>query len=1106
MDRDFAQAGQAGQPRQAGEAGRPGRRSVVGAGLGLAALPTVLGTTLGLTAQARATGRTEPPHPAAAGGPKATDPGAYIVTDHRPGCFPLVAAGRAAPLAVAADDHPGVVRVAGDLADDLARVTGIRPNVSTLGPTATPPRGSAVVLIGTLGRSRLIDGLVAAGKLDVSAIEGRWETSLQQVVEHPVPGVERALVIAGSDQRGTIYGAYDVSRGIGVSPWHYWDDVAPRRQDALYVLPGAHTQGTPAVKYRGFFINDENPSLGTWAPATFGPGLAPGYPGGFNSAFYAKVFEVMLRLKANYLWPAVWGRAFAEDDPLNHATASAYGVVMGTSHEAPMMRGIEEWNRHAVPAVRDASGAVTTPGHDPYGGTGEWSFRHNSAALKAYWTDGIRRMTDQGIEGVVTLGMRGNGDTSLGDGDGIELMDEIIGAQRAILSEVTGKDAAGLSAIPQVWTMYKEVQRYWDSGLRAPDDVTVVFTDDNWGNIRKVPDPQLPPRSGGYGLYYHFDYVGGGRDYKWVDTTSLPNMWDQLHQTYTYGVRNLWVVNVGDLKGVEYSTQFFLDYAWNPGRWQLADIPEWELRYARENFGPEHAAAIAGVLHTYAHLQSRRKPELLNRRITVDPAKDLSHDPSAVVYDDKATPFSLTSYRELEQVTAEWAALSDSAQAIGRALPRSAQDAYYELVLYEVQATANLYALREAEFTNILHAGQGRATANALAATAEARFADDLALADRFNNDIAGGKWKGFQTQPHIDYGDVDRYGSNAPWQQPELNNQAIPDVIFPAVHRIDLPAGPALGVAIDGSDAWWPQATGPAVLPAFSPYRTGPAPYLEVFNRGAEPFDYRVTPSVPWLTADRPRGRVTAQVRVTLAVDWRRAPRGRSTVPVEVAGPGGTAVTVHAVLDNPVHGGAPLAGFVEAGGYVSIEASHPSRAVASGGVGWTCLTDIGRTGSGMQPSPVTAPRQQPGGASARLEYEMTLFSSGPVTVSAYLSPRNDVFGRGGLQYAVSFDDDAPQTVNITTATGADDGTMNRQWERNTSDNVNLTLTRHTIARPGRHVLKFWAVDPTVVLQKLVVDTGGLRPSYLGPPESLHATGLHADRLAASSPRSPHTS
>lgn len=1055
--------------------GGVGRRAVIGAGLGLAALPTVLGGAFGPAARAAGTG------PGAATGVRPTDPGAYITTEPGPGRFPLAAAGRAAPLVVGSGDHQGVRRVVGDLSADIERVTGLRPDVHTDAP---PPGTREVVLIGTIGASPLVDGLIAAGRLDVTGVAGRWETSLQQVVEHPMPGVERALVVAGSDQRGTIFGAYDVSRGIGVSPWYWWDDVPPQHHDALYVLPGRHTQGTPAVKYRGIFINDENPALGEWAPRTFGPGLAPGYPGGFNHAFYARVFEVMLRLKANYLWPAVWGRAFAEDDPLNHATATAYGIVMGTSHEAPMMRGIEEWNRHAVPAVRDSDGNITTPGHDPYGGTGEWSFRRNSEAIKAYWTDGIRRMTEQGFEGVVTLGMRGNGDTSLADGDGIDLMKDIIAAQRSILADVTGKDPAG---VPQVWTMYHEVLRYWDRGLTAPDDATVVFTDDNWANLRRVPDPALPPRTGGYGLYYHFDFVGGGRDYKWVDTTSLPNVCDQLSQCAAYGVTRLWVANVGDLKGNEAPTQFFLDYAWDPARWTTDTVPQWQRRYAAENFGPATADALAAVLSTYAQLQSRRKPELLNRRITLDPAKDPAHDSSAVVYDDQATPFSLVNYRELETVTAQWARLAADAEAVGRALPAASQDAYFELVLYQVKATANLYALREAEFTNLRCADQGRAAANALAAVTEARFADDLALADRFNTEVAGGKWYGFQTQPHIDYGDVARYGPNAPWQQPELNNVALPDVIFPAVRRVDLPEQPEMGVAVDGSEGWWPDESGPAVLPVFSPYQTAPAQYIEVFNRGATPFEYRIRPSVPWLTADPDHGRVAAQVRAELRVDFSRAPYGRTTVPIEVTGPAGARVQVLAVVDRPRTARAQPAGFVEAGGHVAMEAAHFARAVGAGPVTWRRIPRIGRTGDGMEPWPATAARQTPGGRSPRLEYDVTLFTTGPVTVLAYLSPRNDVFGRGGLCYAVSFDDDAPQTVDITTATGSDDNAMNRQWERNTSDNVNLTTTTHTVGAPGRHVLKFWMVDPTVVVQRLVIDTGGLRPSYLGPPESFHA-------------------
>ncbi|MGX7829523.1 glycosyl hydrolase 115 family protein [Actinokineospora sp. 24-640] len=1014
-------------------------------------------------------GLTIPPAATAAEG-GAIAPGGYIAESPGHGRFPLVSRGEAAPILVEDGDHPGVRRVVNDLRDDIERVTGEAPAVN---PPGTPRE---VVLVGTLGRSARIDQLVRGGKLDVRGVEGKWETSLQQVVDNPMPGVRRALVIAGSDQRGTVFGVYDVSRAMGVSPWYWWDDVTPQPRRELHVLPGRHTQGTPAVKYRGFFINDENPALGRWAPRTFGPGHAPGHPNGFNSQFYAKVFETMLRLKANYLWPAVWGRAFAEDDPANHRTATEYGVVMGTSHEAPMMRGIEEWNRHAVAAVRDANGEVVTPGRDPYGGTGEWSFRRNRAAIEAYWTEGVRRMVDQDFEGVVTLGMRGNGDVSLPDGDGIELMQEIIRTQRAILDRETEGDITG---VPQVQTLYKEVQRYWDKGLRPPDDVTVVFCDDNWGNMRKLPEDDLPERAGGYGMYYHFDYVGGGRNYKWVDTTLLPNLWDQLNQTYQSGVDRLWVVNVGDMKNQELPLQFFLDYAWNPERWPLHRLDEWERRYAAENFGSALAGPIAEVLREYGKLQSRRKPELLNRRITVDPAKDVATDSSAVVYDDRATPFSITAYREIELVTDEWQALSRRAEHIATKVPARLRDAYYQLVLYQVKAGANLYELREANFTNLLYAGQGRAATNDLADIAEARFADDQAMSDYYNHTLAGGKWEGFQTQPKIGYGDVARYGPNAPWQQPERDHEALPDEIYPAVQRVDLPDRAEMGVGIDGTDQWWPHAAGDAVLPAFSPHQSQAPQYIEVFNRGTIPFGYRVeAPS--WLKVDRPHGTVDTQVRATLTVDWKRAPRGKTTVPITVRG-NGAEVTVQAVVDNTK---VNARGFVEANGYVSMEAEHYSRAVNANGVRWVRIEDIGRTGAGMEPFPVRADRQTPGGGSPRLEYEMTLTTAGPVRVLAYLSPRNNVFDTDGLKYAVSVDGQAPQTVNITTATGANDTTMNKQWERNTSDNVNLTATTHVIDRPGRHVLKFWMVDPTVVVQKIVVDTGGVRPSYLGPPES----------------------
>jgi hypothetical protein len=984
----------------------------------------------------------------------------YVSFEPGPARFALVANGRAAPLVVDGGDHSGVLRAVRDLSADVARVSQLEPAV-TLGES----EGSdEVVLIGTVGKSQVIQRLVSAGKLDVTALAGRWEASVTEVVEAPLPGISRALVIAGSDPRGTIFGIYDLSKRIGVSPWYYWDDVSPQKHAAVYVLPGRHSQGEPAVKYRGFFINDEDPALGTWARNTFGPAPNPRRSHGFERQFYAKVFEVLLRLKGNYLWPAVWGRSLFDDDPQNQALAAEFGVVMGTSHEAPMMRAQDEWNRYG-----QAGG--------PYGGTGEFSFVRNADAIQRYWADGVRRMN--GFESIVTVGMRGNGDTGMEDAAGIELMNQIVTAQRGILTQVTGQPP---TAIPQVWTLYKEVQQYWEDGMRAPADVTINWCDDNWGNLRKLPNLSDPPRAGGYGIYYHFDYVGGGRNYKWNDTSPLANVWEQLHLAYEYGVDRLWMVNVGDLKNNEHPLELFMDYAWSPERWPIERLPEWEREWAEQQFGPHHAADIASLLTTYGRLQSRRKPELLNRVIRLDPALDITKDERAVVFED-GSPFSLVHYGEADRVVAEWQALARESERVNAALPREYRDAYYQLVHYPVMSTANLYELRLAQFKNLLYARQGRASSLDMAALAERHFEADQAMSAYYNERLAGGKWRGFQTQAKLGYGGP--YPDSS-WQQPQMQGKALPDFIWPALARPEVPARAELGVAIDGSEESWPGAKTEPLLPELSPFQTRSAPYIEVYNRGQGSLSYAIKPSVPWLRVTPEGGTVDKQVRAEVSVDWERAPRGDSRVPIEITGPAGSRVVVQALVKNPGVRVQELAGFVESNGYVSMEAEHFDRAVSRAPVTWQLLPNIGRTASGMTTFPVTAPRAAPGGDGPRLEYDVHLLRAGKLTVWVYLSPRNNVLYTDGLQYAVSIDDAAPQIVNVTAALNGIP--MNRSWERNTSDNVNLTSTTHEVERAGAHVVKLWRVDPTVIVQKIVLDTGGLEPSYLGPPESLRAS------------------
>lgn len=940
-----------------------------------------------------------------------TPPGqsaSYIATADGPGRFPLEVKGEAAPLSVSSGDYPGVIRAAHDLGDDIGRVTSHAPRIVQ----GDVPRSPDVVLVGTLGRSPQIDALVRQGRLDVSAVRGRWETWLVQVVNRPMAGVDRALVITGSDQRGTIYGIYDVSAQIGVSPWYWWADVPVVKHASLFVLPGPHSQGEPAVKYRGIFINDEAPALSGWAREKFG---------GFNHEFYARVFELLLRLKGNYLWPAMWGSAFAVDDTLNPVVAKEYGVVMGTSHHEPMTRAQAEWHRF---------------------GSGPWNYETNDSTLRAFWRAGIQRMDAR--ENIVTIGMRGDGDMPMTQGSNIALLERVVADQRKILQEVTGKDP---SQIPQLWALYKEVQDYYDKGMRVPDDVTLLFSDDNWGNIRRLPSPADRNRRGGFGIYYHFDYVGGPRNYKWINTNPLARVQEQMHLAYAYGATRIWIVNVGDIKPLELPTQFFLDYAWNPNAIPADRVPAYTRQWAAQQFGTAHAEEIAHILTEYTKFNGRRKPELL----------------------DTAT-YSLTHYREAESVAAAYDSLAEEAKRLDVRLPPAARDAYFELVLHPVEASATLNDLYVTVAKNRLYARQLRASTNVLADSARKLFGRDAELSREYNRVVAGGKWDHMMDQTHIGY---------TYWQEP-------PRDVMPRVDVIHVPAVADMGVMVEGQDP--PRFGGPLpiarrepTLPEFDPYLRQ-SRYIAIFDRGSVPFAYTVHAGAPWLVVAPDHGTVRSEERLVVSVDWSRAPRDSARAPITIEGPDGRSVVVQAVMRNPAFPARDsVRGFVESDGYVSMEAEHYSRAVGSRGMHWERLPDLGRTLSGMEAAPVTASSEAPAGDSPRLEYEAFLFDSGTVTVDAYLSPTLDFTGsKHGLRFAVSFDDAPPQLLDMT----AD--TTTHTWERHVADEIEIVPSRHTIAHPGEHVLKFWFVDPGVVLQKLVVDAGGVKPSYLGPPESYH--------------------
>lgn len=645
----------------------------------------------------------------------------------RPGSLGLVRGGR--PVAVLIDPgaDPAVRNAGHSFATDLARIGERHGGVVT----DLKDAGPEVVIVGVLGQSALIDRLVDSGKVSLDGVEGQWEAYRQVVVEKPFDGVARALLIVGSDRRGAVFGVYDVSQRIGVSPWHWWADVPVRKQREVFITPGSrHDQ--PRVKYRGFFINDEEPAFGNWAREKFG---------GINAKLYAKVFELNLRLKGNYLWPAMWGKAFNDDDPRNMALADEMGVIMGTSHHEPMMRAQDEWHR-------DKEGGVTG---------GRWDYLTNAENLRTFWRGGIERMASKpgpGVyESLVTIGMRGDGDEPMTQGTATQLLETVVADQRQIIAEVTGKPA---SETPQVWALYKEVQDYYDKGMNVPDDVVLLFADDNWGQVRRLPASQQ--RKGRYGVYYHFDYVGGPRNYKWLNTNQIGKVWQQMNLAYESGADDLWIVNVGDIKPMEFPLSFFMDMAWDPSAMTPEALEAYPHAWAGRTFGETHAPEIARLLTEFARLAARRKPELLG-------PED---------FEPLGSDFELAAV-ELEQ-------LEGKASALKARLAVDQHDAFFQLVEHPLAALSNLYRLYHNVSRNRALAAVCDQNANTYADRAEAAFRRDREIAAHYHR-LGGGKWNHMMAQTHIGY---------TGWQQPESDVMPAVERVSPGSCQGQLPPNPA--------------------------------------------------------------------------------------------------------------------------------------------------------------------------------------------------------------------------------------------------------------------------------------------------------------------------
>jgi hypothetical protein len=940
--------------------------------------------------------------------------------------FPLVGRTGAATLVVDANDFKGVRHAVDDLKADLARVTGREATISE-----DPTAGGFRVVIGTIGHHKTIDHLVASRRLDVSAIANRWEAYLIQRV-----GPD--LVVAGSDKRGTIYGVYELCEQIGVSPWVWWADVPVTPRKELHVT-GAITDTGPIVQYRGIFLNDEAPALTGWVHEKFGA---------FDHTFYVHVFELLLRLRANYLWPAMWQpRAFSADDPLNPKLADEYGIVIGTSHHEPLMRAHDEWSRE---------------------GEGPWDYSRNAANLRAFWRGGVERAKP--YESLYTIGMRGDGDSAMSAETNTALLERIVADQRRILAEVLGRPA---DTVPQLWALYKEVQGYYEAGMRVPDDVILLWCDDNWGNIRRLPRPEEMKRPGGAGVYYHFDYVGGPRNYKWIDVQPISKVWEQMHLAWQYQANRIWIVNVGDLKPMEFPIEFFLTMAWDPAAMDVRALQGYTSRWAAREFGAEHADEIAALVDGYTKLNRHRTPEMMS-----------------------PDTYSLTSYDEAERILAQWRDLVARAEAVAAALPDAEQAAFFELVYYPVAASATVREVHIAAARNALYAEQGRAkAANEAAAHLQAMARRDADLKARYHA-LLGGKWNHMMDEKKFGY---------TYWQTP-------PAEVLPAVAEVRPESGPAVGLAVDGSRFASPRwGLPPLQTPVIDVYGESTT-WVELFSRGDAPVQFQVKPGATWLEVSPASGTLTDMVRLTVAADWRQVPVGTTETDftIDVTAPrepdprdastaafsSETNFAEHYTVKVPIVNPADLrpgdfAGHVEVNGYVAIEAPHASRTVGAGTIQWQTLEGFGRTLGGVMSIPVRAEAEQPGGGSSRLEYDFHARTTGEVQLEVHTAPTLDYQSDGGPRFAVSIDDGAPQVLALDTWKTL------QTWEKAVGEGVTKVTTTVSIAAPGKHTLKIWRVTPGVVFERFILGNAatqrshgrGLLPSYLGPPESPRGGG-----------------
>ncbi|KAJ3549970.1 hypothetical protein NM208_g219 [Fusarium decemcellulare] len=950
-----------------------------------------------------------------------------------------------ATIVVDESDLAGVKIAAQNLSQDFSKVTKKEPSpVSIVGNSnnATDPRESKVaIIVGSIESSSVLQRLEKDGSVSFTAIRGKWESFTTALVSKPLGGsYDKALVIAGSDKRGAIFGIYTLSEQIGVSPWYWWADVPPKFHQSIYASPKITTHGEPSIKYRGIFLNDEAPALTGWVLEKFGK---------YNSEFYKKVFELLLRLKANFMWPAMWpgypnpGANFFVDDPDNQRVADEYGIVISTSHHEPMQRLTNEWfleNKE-----------------------GSWNWDTNKEKMTEFFYEGARRA--KGYESYFTMGMRGEYDRKIKVTDPAGAISDAIKTQRKVISDVYGSE----DSIPQLLALYRDIEQLYDTNrIEVPDDVTLMFQDDNNGTIRRLPTKKEAARKGGSGLYYHFEYVGLPRSYKWTNSVALGKAWHQLRHAYNRNVRQIWLFNVGDLKPLETPLTWAMSLAWNINNFTAGSLQGF-LRYmAARDFGSELSAEIGDIYHGYNRLVSLRKHELV--------------EPNS---------FSLLHYNEADDILSRWKKLLDNAESVYNRLSEEKKPAAYQLILHPVKSTYTFIALRVMQARNQLYARQRRNTANLTAQRALDLFDADFDIQLEFHS-LLGGKWNQMLRQTHLGYEDT--------WHAP--SRDMITGLGFVQRRQDSNPIVGQMGVSIEGHTGIRPglineesERTHPSrrdLVPGLTlgaMTRYGPATrWFEIWTRGTPTINWAASTPYAWVRLSSYSGFLVPgrdDARVEISVDWDQVPDDfDQKVLIDVRSGIGDFEQIHLPISGRRVPDSFDQGFVEGPGYVSIPATSGTP-----GPDYIIMPDSGRLETGSLGLDVTHDTNE---ITSFLEYPFYQFSEAETA---------KVIIDFGITLNTSVEDATSFDFQI------DDGSVtNHLIEEYTDESIRFGLrlgvpraagwmkaasdliwrVQHEIEglKRGPHVIKIRLCHQNILLEKIVVDFGGVKDSYLGPPPS----------------------